>query len=71
MPDAMITEFQVAFGTADMVRARFAKYREVGVSTLGFDLDGVPMGPVRFELLEQIVDLVETQHEALSGTARN
>ena len=57
VPDAMITEFQ-ALGTADMVRARLAKYREVGVSTLKLGLDGVPMVPERFELLEQIVDLV-------------
>ncbi len=57
VPDAMITEFQ-ALGTEDMVRARLAKYREVGVSTLKLGLDGAPMGPARFELLEQIVDLV-------------
>lgn len=57
VPDAMITEFQ-ALGTAEMVRARLARYRDVGVTTLKLGLDGVPMGPARFELLEQIVDLL-------------
>ncbi len=58
VPDAMITEFQ-ALGTAEMVRERLRRYRAVGVTTLKLGLDGVPMGPERFELLEQIVDLLK------------
>ena len=60
VPDAMVTEFQ-ALGTRDMVRERLRKYREVGVTTLKLGLDSAgPIGPKRFELLENIVDLVET-----------
>ena len=58
VPDAMVTEFQV-LGTRDMVKARLAKYRDAGVKTLKLGLDGAgPLGPARFELLEEIVDLV-------------
>ena len=56
VPDAMVTEFQ-ALGTPEMVRDRLARYREVGVTTVKLGLDSAPMGPARFELLEQIVDL--------------
>ncbi|MBT4494972.1 MAG: LLM class flavin-dependent oxidoreductase, partial [Gammaproteobacteria bacterium] len=60
VPDAMITEFQV-LGTKQMVKERLKKYREAGVNTLKLGLDGAgPLGPVRFELLEEIVDMVET-----------
>jgi len=59
VPDAMVTEFQ-ALGTRDMLRARFARYRDVGVTTLKLGLDGAgPVGPARFELLENVVDLVK------------
>ena len=59
VPDAMVTEFQ-ALGTRDMVRERLRKYKEVGVTTLKLGLDSAgPLGPKRFELLENIVDLVE------------
>ncbi len=59
VPDAMVTEFQ-ALGTREMVRERLRKYRDVGVNTLKLGLDSAgPLGPKRFELLENIVDLVE------------
>jgi F420-dependent oxidoreductase-like protein len=59
VPDAMVTEFQ-ALGTREMVRERLRKYRDVGVTTLKLGLDSAgPIGPKRFELLENIVDLVE------------
>lgn len=59
VPDAMVTEFQ-ALGTREMVRERLRKYRDVGVTTLKLGLDSAgPIGPARFELLENIVDLVK------------
>ena len=59
VPDAMVTEFQ-AIGTRHMVRERLRAYRDAGVSTLKLGLDGAgPLGPARFELLEEIVDMVE------------
>ncbi len=58
VPDAMVTAFQ-ALGTAEMVRERLRRYREVGVTTLKLGLDGAPLGSARFELLEQIADLME------------
>ena len=58
VPDAMVTEFQ-AVGTREMVGARLRKYREAGVTTLKLGLDGAPLGPARFDLLEEIVDLTE------------
>ena len=59
VPDAMVTEFQ-ALGTREMVQDRLRRYRDVGVTTLKLGLDSAgPLGPARFELLENIVDLVE------------
>ena len=59
VPDAMVTQFQ-ALGTADMVRERLRKYQAAGINTLKLGLDSAgPLGPARFELLEQIVDIVE------------
>lgn len=59
VPDAMVTEFQI-LGNQDMVRERLARYREAGVTTLKLGLDGAgPLGPARFELLEQIIDLTK------------
>ncbi len=59
VPDAMVTEFQ-ALGTREMISERLKTYRDAGVTTLKLGLDGAgPLGPVRFELLENIVDLVE------------
>ena len=59
VPDAMVTEFQ-ALGTPNMVQERLRKYQEAGISTLKLGLDSAgPIGPKRYELLEQIVDLVE------------
>ncbi len=58
VPDVMVTSFQV-LGTEEMVRQRFKKYRDAGVTTLKLGLDGAgPLGPARFELLEKIVDIV-------------
>lgn len=59
VPNRMVTEFQ-ALGTREMVRERLRKYRDVGVTTVKLGLDSAgPIGPRRFELLENIVDLVE------------
>jgi hypothetical protein len=58
VPDAMVTQFQ-ALGTRAMVRERLTRYRDAGVTTLKLGLDSAPLGPARFELLENIVDLVE------------
>jgi F420-dependent oxidoreductase-like protein len=58
VPDAMITEFQV-LGPRDHVKTRIERYKAAGVTTLKLGLDGAgPLGPARFELLEEIVDLV-------------
>ena len=54
----MVTEFQ-ALGTPQMVAERLRRYKEVGVTTLKLGLDSAgSVGPKRFELLEQIVDIV-------------
>lgn len=59
VPDAMVTGFQ-ALGTVEMVRDRLRRYRDAGIRTLKLGLDSAgPLGPARFELLEQIVDIVE------------
>ncbi len=58
VPDVMVTAFQ-AVGTREMVRERLRRYRELGITTLKLGLDSAPLGPARFELLEQIADLVE------------
>ena len=58
VPDAMVTEFQV-LGTREMVTERFTKYKESGVTTLKLGLDGVEMGVPRFEILEEIADIVK------------
>ncbi len=59
VPDAMVTQFQ-ALGTRAMVQERLRAYRDVGVTTVKLGLDSAgPLGPARFELLENIVDLVE------------
>ena len=58
VPDAMVTAFQ-ALGTRDMIAARLKAYQEAGVTTLKLGLDGAgPLGPARFELLEEIVEIV-------------
>jgi len=59
VPDAMVTGFQV-LGTRDMVKERLKVYRDAGVTTLKLGLDGAgPLGPARFELLEEIVEIVK------------
>ncbi|MDJ0865521.1 MAG: LLM class flavin-dependent oxidoreductase [Myxococcota bacterium] len=58
VPDAMVTEFQ-AVGTREMVEERLRRYRDSGVTTLKLGLDSAPLGPERFELLENIVDLTK------------
>lgn len=58
VPDAMVTSFQ-ALGSREMVAARLQRYADVGVTTLKLGLDSAgPLGPARFELLENIVDIV-------------
>ena len=58
VPDAMITEFQL-LGPKDQVKSRIQRYKEAGVTTLKLGLDGAgPLGRGRFELLEEIVDLM-------------
>ncbi len=58
VPDSMVTGFQV-LGTREMVRDRLRDYQNAGVITLKLGLDGAgPLGPARFELLEEIVDIV-------------
>ena len=60
VPDAMVTEFQ-ALGTREMVADRLKAYRDAGVTTLKLGLDGAgPLGPARFELLEEIVEIVNS-----------
>jgi F420-dependent oxidoreductase-like protein len=58
VPDAMVTEFQ-AVGTPEMVAERLRRYRAVGITTLKLGLDAVPLGPERFERLEQVMDLAK------------
>ena len=58
VPAAMVTEFQ-AIGPREAVRSRLARYRDAGVTTLKLGLDSAPLGPARFELLENVVELVE------------
>ena len=58
VPDAMVTQFQ-ALGDAATVTQRLAKYRDAGVTTLKLGLDSAgPIGPKRYQLLEQIVDII-------------
>ena len=57
VPNDMVTQFQ-ALGDIDTVTERLAKYRDAGVTTLKLGLDSAgPIGPKRYELLEQIVDI--------------
>jgi hypothetical protein len=57
VPNAMVTQFQ-ALGDLDTVTERLTKYRDAGVTTLKLGLDSAgPIGPKRYELLEQIVDI--------------
>lgn len=57
VPDAMVTQFQ-ALGDRATVTERLRKYRDAGVTTLKLGLDSAgPIGPARYELLEQIIDI--------------
>ena len=59
VPDAMVTEFQV-LGPRELIKQRLMKYRDAGITTLKLGLDGAgPLGPARFELLEEIVDITK------------
>jgi F420-dependent oxidoreductase-like protein len=59
VPAEMITQFQ-AIGTREMVAQRLRRYRDAGVTTLKLGLDSAgPIGPARFELLENIVEIVD------------
>ena len=60
VPDAMVTQFQ-ALGDRAMVTERLRKYRDAGVTTLKLGLDSAgPIGPARYALLEEIVDITRT-----------
>ena len=57
VPDAMVTQFQ-ALGDTATVTERLRAYRDSGVTTLKLGLDSAgPIGPARYELLEQIIDI--------------
>ena len=57
VPDDMVTQFQ-ALGDRVMVTERLRNYRDAGVTTLKLGLDSAgPIGPARYKLLEQIVDI--------------
>ena len=67
VPDAMVTQFQ-ALGDKATVSQRLRSYRDAGVTTLKLGLDSAgPIGPARYELLEQIVDITEPSNEAIHG----
>lgn len=57
VPDGMVTEFG-AVGTPDMIRERFKKYRDVGITCLGIRLDDEDIQR-RMAQLEQIVDIAK------------
>ena len=57
VPDEMVTKFQ-AVGTREMVRERFLRYGEVGITTLNLRLDSADSASARMALLEDIVDIV-------------
>lgn len=57
VPDAMVTQFQ-AVGTPEMVRARFQKYRDVGVNMLSLRGDDKLPPATRIAQLEQVMDLI-------------
>lgn len=56
VPDEMVTGFQ-AVGTREMVETRLKQYRAAGVTTLKLGLDAAALGPARFNLLEDVVDI--------------
>lgn len=57
VPDAMVTQFQ-ALGDTATVTQRLRAYRDAGITTLKLGLDSAgPIGPARYELLEQIIDI--------------
>ena len=57
VPDAMITEFG-AIGTAAMVKARFQKYKDVGINGLTIRIDAT--GNERLTTLAQTMDLLRS-----------
>ncbi len=57
VPDAMVTEFG-AIGTAAMVKARFQKFRDVGIHGLTLRIDAT--GRERLATLEQTMDLLKS-----------
>lgn len=56
VPDEMVTLFS-AVGTPDMVRERFRKYRDAGITGLTFRMD-TESDRERFEVLEHAMDLI-------------
>lgn len=57
VPDAMVTEFG-AIGTAAMVKARFQKFRDVGINGLTLRIEAT--GDQRLPMLEQTMDLLKS-----------
>ena len=57
VPDEMVTQFG-AFGTPEMVKARFKQYEDVGISSLSLRIDQEAPQKQRIETLEQVMDLV-------------
>ena len=57
VPDEMVTKFG-AFGTPEMVKARFKQYEDVGISSLSLRIDQEAPQKERIETLEKVMDLV-------------
>ena len=53
----MVTKFG-AFGTPEMVKARFKQYEDVGISSLSLRIDQEAPQKERIETLEKVMDLV-------------
>ncbi len=59
VPEKMVTQFG-AFGTPDMVKARFKQYEDCGITSISFRVDQDASQKERIETLEQVMDLVPT-----------
>ena len=59
VPEKMVTQFG-AFGTPDMVKARFKQYEDCGITSISFRVDQDATQRERIETLEQVMDLVPT-----------
>ena len=58
VPTEMVTQFS-AVGTSDMVRKRFAAYRDAGIDCLNVRFDGTPEAE-RYAVLEEVCDMVNS-----------